>query len=147
MGSKYKKEVYKTNHSNVERTLLMKENQQITLRLLLNNEFRSTDPELTDLVLGLYQDCPLVFENLLPRSEIKSLNEEYSDDAVDLVDDVDHVQPRAVGRLTSKCIRSKLGFPVLVKEFDTAFSMNFTEVYSRDYSSPDVLQFGKNPLQ
>jgi hypothetical protein len=127
----------------------MKENERLTLRLLINNAFRATDPELTVLIQSLYNFCPLLFQNLLPKSEINSLNEQIDEDhdEIDLAADPLHSRPRAIGCILPKYVRHQLGFPVSQKEMDTAFSIDFTEVYKRDYGSPNVLHFGKKPLQ
>jgi hypothetical protein len=127
----------------------MKENQQLTLRLLVNNAFSVTDPELTVLIQSLFNDCPLLFQSLLSRSEINSLNEQIDEDEdeIDLTADPLHSRPRAIGCIRPKHVRLQLGFPVSPKEMDAAFSMDFTEAYRRDYGSPNVLHFGKTPLQ
>jgi hypothetical protein len=126
----------------------MKENQQLTLRLLMNNAFSATDPELTAIVQSLSNVCPLLFQSLLSRSEMDSLNEQIDDeDEIDLTADPLHSQPRAIGCIRPKHVRLQLGFPVSQKEMDATFSMDFTEVYRRDYGSPNVLHFGKTPLQ
>jgi len=85
----------------------------------------------------------------LPKSEINSLNEQIDEDhdEIDLAADPLHSRPRAIGCILPKYVRHQLGFPVSQKEMDTAFSIDFTEVYKRDYGSPNVLHFGKKPLQ
>ncbi|KAN0085068.1 hypothetical protein V8E54_001535, partial [Elaphomyces granulatus] len=50
----FKKIVYHTNHSNVERSLLNRENVQQTVRLLLAHACQHSDPELTSLFTELY---------------------------------------------------------------------------------------------
>jgi hypothetical protein len=82
----------------------MKENKRLTLGLLLNNAFSATDPELTALIQGLYNFWPLLFQNLLPRSEIDSLNEQADEkvdkddgDEIELVADPLHSGLRAIG--------------------------------------------------
>jgi hypothetical protein len=120
----------------------MKENQQLTLRLM-NNAFSATDPELTALIQSLFNDCPLLFQSLLSRSEIDSLNEQIDEDEIDLRVTADplHSRPRAIGCIRPKHVRLQLGFPGSQKEMDAAFSMDFTEVYKQDYGSPNVLHF------
>jgi hypothetical protein len=131
----------------------MKENERLTLRLLLNNAFSATDPELTALIQNLYNFCPLLFQSLLPRSEIDRLNEQVDEevdedeDEVELAADPLHSRLRVIGCIEPKYVRLKLGFPVIPKEMDTAFSKDLTEAYKRDYGSPNVLHFGKKPLQ
>jgi len=78
----------------------MKENQQLTLRLLMNNAFSATDPELTAIVQSLLNVCPLLFQSLLSRSEMDSLNEQIDEDEdeIDLTADPLHSRPRAIGQ-------------------------------------------------
>jgi hypothetical protein len=45
--------VYITNHSNIEKTMLAKENLRQTVRLLLLNAFYHSDPELTESFANL----------------------------------------------------------------------------------------------
>ena len=118
----------------------------MTLRLLMNNAFSATDR--TAIIQSLFNVCPLLFQSLLSRSEIDSLNEQIDDEGeIDLTADPLHSQPRAIGCIRPKHVRLQLGFPVSQKEMDATFSMDFTEVYRRDYGSPNVLHFGKTPLQ
>jgi hypothetical protein len=97
----------------------MKENQQLTLRLLMNNAFRATDPELTAIVQSLSNVCPLLFQSLLSRSEMDSLNEQTDEDEdeIDLTADPLHSQPRAIGCIRPKHVRLQLGFPVSHKRW------------------------------
>jgi len=106
----------------------MKENERLTLRLLLNNAFSATDPELTTLIQNLYNFCPLLFQSLLPRSEIDRLNEsvDEDEDEVELAADPLHSRLRAIGCIEPKYVRLKLGFPVIPKEMDIAFSKDLT---------------------
>ncbi|KAN0080645.1 hypothetical protein V8E54_003849 [Elaphomyces granulatus] len=52
MHRKLKKEVYTTSHLNVEPALLMKENQQLTLRLV-NNAFQDTDISCGTIIIHI----------------------------------------------------------------------------------------------
>jgi hypothetical protein len=80
----------------------MKENQQLALRLM-NNAFSAIDPAL---IQSLFNDCPLLFQSLLSRSEIDSLNEQIDDEGeIDLRITADplYSRPRAIG-----CIRPNM---------------------------------------
>ena len=65
----------------------------------------------------------------MPRSEIDSLNEQADEkvdkddgDEIELVADPLHSGLRAIGCIQPKYARLQLGFPVIPKEMDTAFS-------------------------
>jgi hypothetical protein len=47
------------------------------------NAFKDNEPELTMLVQELYQQCPTLFETLLPRSEQESLTIIEDDDGIE----------------------------------------------------------------
>ena len=47
--------MYFTNHQNVEKALLGRENLQQTVRLILNNAFTQQEPELTKLFQGMLE--------------------------------------------------------------------------------------------
>ena len=116
------------------------------------NGFKHSDPELTKSVQGLYRDCPLLFQSLLPRSEFEVLAVSDPDALEDetsvvLKADNEHLRPSAIGCLQQKYAREVLAFPVREKQMDAIFKTELTRAFDRDYSSPNVLHFGKIPLQ
>lgn len=50
----------------------MKTNMQITIRMLLRNAF-GDDGELTRQMSGMYNQCPTLFENVLPRTDRRDI--------------------------------------------------------------------------
>ena len=58
----FKKIVYYINHSNFEKTMLLRENTGQTVRLILLDDFAHTEPETTQLVKNIYSNCPSLFD-------------------------------------------------------------------------------------
>ena len=65
--------MYFTNHQNVEKALLARENLQQTVRLILSNAFADRDPGLTKLLQRMHLKIPSLFESLLPKSELETV--------------------------------------------------------------------------
>jgi hypothetical protein len=65
----YKKEIYHTNYNHPERDLLNRESFQQTVRLLLLDSFKESDPELTMQIKHLHDICPDVLDSFLSHSE------------------------------------------------------------------------------
>ena len=57
----FKKAVYYTNHRKVELALLLRENLNITIRLLLLDAFAIANPRLTQFFKDLHEQCPGLF--------------------------------------------------------------------------------------
>ena len=87
----FKKWIYTTNHRQPEKDLLTKEKQRQTLRLLLADAFKITEPTATQLIKDICQECPQLFSTLLPRSE----QMELSGSLVDYADEADEEQVQA----------------------------------------------------
>ena len=153
----FKALVYSTNHINVEKALLRKEILNLTVRLIIMNAYKQSDPELTDLIQRLYRSCPLLFESLMPRSEIEDLAaaaaaadvDEADEDepSVELQADDSHLRPSAIGCLPARHVRQVLGFPLRSSQMIAAFKELLTRAYDVYYSSPAILHFGKVNLQ
>ena len=126
------------------------------------NAFQQTDPELTHLIQDLYKDSPFLFQGLLPRSEVESLQcattavdnnedsssgEGFSLDKAELTADTEHIRPAAIGCFRPQFVRSQLKWPLREIEMDAIFKNAFAEAYRRDYATPMIIHFGKVPLQ
>ncbi|KAK3896333.1 hypothetical protein C8A05DRAFT_20664, partial [Staphylotrichum tortipilum] len=104
----FKTRVYETNYSNIEKVLLMKTNFQETMRLVLRNAFKHDDPELTAQIMGLYQQCPNLFNKVLSRADRNELEAkqeavvEESEVDVDQSASATHMSPLAINRISTK---------------------------------------------
>ena len=146
----FKKWIYTTNHRHPEKDLLTKENQRQTLRLLLANAFKHSEPTVTKLIKDIHSACPQLFATLLPRSEQMELNGSLVDDAgeddeEDVQADRAHPLPLVTGCIQPSYIRSKFGLPTRANELSapahTSFSKALSDAYGRDYSMPNILVF------
>ena len=154
----FKKDVYTTNHSNVERLLLDKVNFRMTIRLLLLGAFDDTETDLTALIRNVQRTCPSLFQTLLPRSEVEAFNiTEVDDDADDDDDDIQktqqvvqadakHLRPRVIGRIQPQHVKSQYNLPTsptnLSNEWRTAMRDGY-EVYGE----PNLRGFGTQPMK
>jgi len=146
----FKKVVYTTNHSNIERIMLHKENFRQTLRLLLLGAFSDSEPQMTTFIQELQQTCPTLFKTLLPRSELESriIDDEDDDSSISIVADEYHKRPIVIGRLQPKFVRDTLGLPTrgsnnLLQPFRTALR----RAYEMDYNMPNMREFGRGTFQ
>ena len=139
----FKKVVYQTNHSNVEKIMLLKENLGQTIRLLLMGGFRHTEPEATKMIKDIQKSCPSLFTTLLPRSEQMQLEEDDPESRLSTVQDDDHLQPKAIGCLEPKYCREILKLPTRSSEneniMSTLFQIALREAYAFDYQVSEFL--------
>lgn len=136
----FKKIIHQTNHVQVEKALLMRQNLMQTIRLILGNGYLMSHPELTRLFGGqnhtlpildpvltplsveIYRQCPTLFDMAIPRSEQQVFTEEMENNDEDELDLgvgsnshgslqlVQHLRPKVIGRLKDKFIKSQ-GLP------------------------------------
>jgi hypothetical protein len=151
----FKQAVYNTNHANIEKALLGRENLQQTVRMLLSNGMRDTDAEIGDLLQYINRTCPTLFEPFLPRSEHESLRTQMDvladsdDDEVPLVGSKTHLDPAAIGCITTAYARGTLKLPVKTADLDTSFawfSSLLRNAYRSEYKEKNVYEFGKKWL-
>ena len=147
-----KKHVYSTNHSNVERQLLRRQNFQQTIRLILLKSFETSDPGLTALMLDIYQDAPTLFESLLPKSELATRGEDGDEDNLDVMkieEDPDHKNPKTIGRLKPAYVTDFLDLPT--RSSNTALPPVFLRMlqgaYTDDHGMPGIFHFGTRAIQ
>lgn len=137
--------VYETNHANVERDLLAKTNRNITIRLVLNNAHEHTEPGLTKMMNSIKTKCPLLFNDILPRSEHEKFNDDDGDESR-VLHDAKHLQPKAVHLIKQRYAKSKLKLPVREKDMDVLFKKRYRRACESEYGLRAVYQFGKNTL-
>jgi hypothetical protein len=148
----FKTAVYNTNHANIEKALLGRENLQQTVRILLNNGMRNTDAEMSDLLQYIHSQCPTLFESVLPRSEQESLRNQLEslveDDEVPLISTARHRNPAAIGCISTAFARRSLRLPVKSSDLDEDFKFSemLRKAYSSEYKLKNVYEFGKKWL-
>jgi hypothetical protein len=145
----FKKLVYNTNHSNVERQLLLQENLRQTIRLILLNAYKESELPLTRMIQELHDRCPTLFENLLTKSEQERLIEDEDEDDMWIQADDIHRRPYVTGCLATSYVQDVLYLPT--RSSDTALPREFArllrDAYSNDYAMPNIHQFGKARIQ
>lgn len=135
--------------------MLGRENIQQTVRLLLRNAFKHSDPELTKLFQELYAECPALFDRILPRTEhslaeslgIDPANDGGEDGEVEIAKEEGlHQNVAVIGRLPAKyCHENR--FPVREKDMDAAFARSLSMAYANDYDMPGIEEFHNATLQ
>ncbi|KAN0071370.1 hypothetical protein V8E54_010801 [Elaphomyces granulatus] len=120
----FKKIVYHTNHSNVERSLL-------------NREKCTTN-------------CALI---MLPRSEIEDseiedyVAEDGEEPQMALTDDGGHICPAAIGCIRAKHAKEVLNLPVQTSTISDAFRKQLRAAFQNSYDMVNVIEFGKVAIQ
>jgi hypothetical protein len=140
--------VYNTNHTNIEKALLGRENMQQTVRILLNNGMQDTDAELSAVFQELQEQCPTLFDTLLPRSEQNVDRPVIDEEEVQFISSNMHRRPTATGYIPSSFIRTTLKLPVRISDLDKNehFSSLLTTAYMDSYKHKNVEEFGSKWL-
>lgn len=142
----FKKIVYNTNFSNVERHLLTRESLQQTSRLILLDAYQTSEPKLTATFKDLYDTCPGLFESLLPRSEQLELQVEDDEPSQTILQDANHLKPSVFSRLKPMYCRNELGLPIRSSAFLPVFRTRLRNAYGNDYNLPNIVHFGTRGL-
>ncbi|KAJ4199792.1 hypothetical protein NW759_016002 [Fusarium solani] len=132
-----KADVYTTNHSDIEKALLMKVNVRQTTRFTLIGAFSSDDPVLTDNLQDLYQCCPSIFSSILTSADDTTgiTRDEIIFDIHGSADE-EHINPIVMGQLRAAQMR-KIRYPVSTDMPGDRYFALYVElpVLSRDMSS------------
>ncbi|KAI2473598.1 hypothetical protein F4781DRAFT_379564 [Annulohypoxylon bovei var. microspora] len=141
----FKRRVYETNYSNVEKILLTKLNTQLTLRLIFRNAFKYDDPDLTAELQDLYRKCPNLFRRILARSDKNELEvlQEQDEFVLDVPPSANesHVNPCTINKIPTKEIikRSHTAqgdgpLPVRARQASNDFIKLLRAAYCEDYN-------------
>jgi hypothetical protein len=150
----FKKKVYETNHSNVEMVLLAKINMQITIRLILQNGFYHRDGELTALMNRLYNQCPTMFDSVLPRTDRQDMTapDDELENELDVHSGADSnhrratiigaIPPTTINR-TLHVINDNRSLPRRHDDMSEGFKRALREAYVQEYGLDEIYQFGR----
>ena len=148
----FKKIVYYTNHSNIEKIMLFRKNLRQTLRLFLLNEFAYSEPKTSQLIKNIHQKCSSLFLILLSRSKQLLLEQNDFDFRLSVVlKNNQHFRCNVIDRLNLKYCRKIL--KLSTRSFENArlmsqsFKTTFEFVYRTDYSIFNVMHFGTGAIQ
>lgn len=149
--------MYETNHSNVEKILLSKINLQMTTRMILQNGFYHRDGELTVQMKRLYNQCPTLFDSVLPLTDRGNmLEEDELENEMDIYfgADRDHRRPTVIGAIPSNVVNQSIhlangGNPM--PRYDTHMTDGFKRLlrraYVEQYGVDELYRFGRRALQ
>ncbi|KAM0440826.1 hypothetical protein ACHAPT_000127 [Fusarium lateritium] len=147
-----KTDVYTTNHSDVEKALLMKANVRQAARFALLGAFDSDDPVLTDNLQTLYQCCPNIFNSILTST----------DDTAGQAEDEVAFASMALQMLSTStqwswvnceqhtCERyfaPDVGLPFLNRDMSNAFKGHLRDACDRDYHLGKLYVWTPGPIQ
>ncbi|RYC61611.1 hypothetical protein CHU98_g4607 [Xylaria longipes] len=147
----FKRRVYETNYSNVEKVLLMKLNSQLTIRLLLRNAFNYDDPSLTADMQQLYRECPNLFRRALARTDRNELEilQEQGEFVLDVPPSANdtHFDPSVINKIPTREVRTLShmaqgpegggSLPLLAQNMSTHFIQLLRLAYATDYGFPE----------
>jgi hypothetical protein len=155
----FKRRVYETNYSNIEKVLLMKLNFQETIRMILRNAFLVTDPDLTAEIIALYQQCPHLFSRTLNRADRNELDFllEDGDFELDIAQSANetHLEPSVINRIPTAEVAgvehpaNDGRLPLRAGDMVSRFRGLIRSAYARDYAKPQDYPtvFGNKPIQ
>ncbi len=140
---KFKKEMYYTNHVNVERILLTRENLQQICRLLLLNSFIISDSKLTQTMQSLCHDCSTLFDSLMSRSEKKDDQDEAY---LSIIDDQTHSKVTVIDRLQIYHCKWILKLSIWFLKLFKTNRKNLRKTYETDYQMSEILHFDQKSI-
>lgn len=144
----FKKLVYTTNFTNVEKLLLSRESVRQTARLLLLGAYKMSEPEISHTFQELYVECPSLFDSLLPKSEQESQQQivDETESFISIMDDSTHVRPHTFSRLQPLFCRDFLHLPIrssaLKHDMFHTFNVDLRRAYEQDYGMKGVMHLG-----
>ena len=147
----FKKIVYYTNHSNIEKIMLLRENLRQTMRLFLLNDFANAKSETTALIKNIHQRCFSLFFTLLSRSKQMLFENDDSDSRFSIIENVKHFQSIVIDCLAFKYCRNVL--KLFTRSFENekimskSFKSSFVYDYQNDYAIFNVMHFGTIAIQ
>jgi hypothetical protein len=95
----FKAMVYNTNKQNPERDLLQRINMELTSRLVLQGGFQTDEPLVTQQMLSIGDQCPSMFERMLPRLERADTLDDDTAEEMGIMSDTSHIHVKCRMRL------------------------------------------------
>jgi hypothetical protein len=125
--------------------LLNRKNIQQTVRLLLANSFQHSDPELTSLFNELYEECPSLFSQILPRSEATDymtelLQEDEDVYKLQLPADSTQYDPAAIACIQAKYAKDTLRLPTRPSQMSDDFRKLYTKAFKVDFGMKYIVE-------
>ena len=121
------------------------------------NAFKHSDPDLTKVFNELYKECPSLFQQILPRSEVADYASLLDDDDDEDLGQLDLTstlaagsfqdRPAAIACIPPKYAKETLGLPIRPTQMSDSFQKMYTNAFEAGYSKKFVTEFGKNVLR
>ena len=140
----FKKIVYQINHSNVKKTMLLRENLEQIVRLLLMNNLAHAESETTNLIKKIHNNCSSLFITLLSRFEQMQLKDDDFESRVTIVQNNDHLQSKSIDCLKLKYCREILKLSTRSFENTAVMSSSFKVVLRNAYQLDYDVSFRLN---
>jgi hypothetical protein len=142
------------NGHHVDYDLMRKLDVALTLRLVLNGSFETTDPELTTTIKRLEERCPKLFKRLLTmgdREYDEDNEEEEEEDKRDnaIVADALHARPVVAQSFKVDYMRKDLGIVTNFRRIDLGhpFSQALITAYDTEYGIKWIYSLEGKTLQ
>jgi hypothetical protein len=132
---------------------------QITIRLILQNGFYHKDGELTALMNRLYNQCPTLFDSVLPRTDrqdMAAIDDELENE-LDIISGVDskHRRTTVIGAIppatvdrTYHLLNDNQSLPRRHDNMSENFKRALRGAYVQEYGFDEIYHFGnRRPLQ
>lgn len=142
--------MYNTNHSNVEKIMLLRENLKQIVRLIFFDIFVLIEFFLISLIHKIYDDCFFLFENLLSKSKQKKMINE-NESKLWIIIDKNHKKISIIDRFEIKCCREI--FNIFIKTLINnkiifvAIKIILRNVYAINYLMSNIMHFDKIAIQ
>ena len=93
-------------------------------------------------------ECPSLFDALLPRSEQADFFKQVADDSLlMLLPSTDYLKPAVIGRISATHCRDQLNLPTRSSQLDFGFKTELRIAYERDYQIPAMYHWKRcNPM-
>jgi hypothetical protein len=130
---------------------------QITIRFLLRNSFYFSDGELTSQMSHLYNVCPTLFDNILPRTDKRDIIDMVAEEELSFEMDIsgnmdsNHRRTTVIGRVAVNGITHQINdnndLPTKPRDMALRFKRALCQVYTNEHNTGEIYQLGNKPLQ
>ena len=132
----------------MEKSLLLREKSQQTIRFILLDALRLSEPKLTETLHRLNSKCPTLIHTILPPNDLDKLVDE-GEDSLALKSYSNHQYPAVFRCIAPKEASQQHQLPVRLSKADTnhPLKVGIRQAYEKYYGLPYVMSLGSTPLQ
>lgn len=108
-----------------------------------------SEPRLTEQISKIHMTCPTLLTDLLPYSELGTLEDNDGQNQMAIMGDTAHEKPLALTCLDRGYVRKELRWPLWPGELalNDPFSLLLQRAYETDYGEPNVVPPRRVALQ